>query len=729
MWKLYLFFSFVWLLSHTSDGQAFSPAVPRTGESARNPVQCDQYVAQILSKAEMLQHHARYQEAYQIYLQALETVRSCQSPRHQLPILISLAKFVKSRGNKAAGLAYLKQHLQITTALKSHSDSIVNYYRQADIYTAFGDFPRSLEVLLKAQSMAEKPPVSPLLTEIMTDLGMLYSLVGDYEQAFDYQKRALKRLKRGEVSKESALILARIGEAHLVQNQYREAIPYFRQALRQTQQLKLDTFSATLTGNLARTYVNLGDYEQTFAYARPIIKAFKKVNNQGFLTWTYITLARAYLNTQKPDSALVLALPAYQNSILLGSKENARDAASVLADIYARQNDYARAFQFQKAYNAYKDSLNSELTSRRVAFLEYNQKLLQKQSQIAQLQEEKVLNNRVVSQQRLVVLMLLLGLGAGAFLVRRLIMTNRRLKDSNQQLAMQKAEIDGQASRLKTQNEEIDQQRHQLQNTITELRKTQNQLVLKEKMASLGELATGIAHEIQNPLNFVNNFAIVSTTLVSEIKNHLNGTTDNKPLEVADTLTVNLDRIIHHGQRAESIIKGMLQHSHLGTGDRQPVDLNALAGDYLQQTHKSVCQKNKRLSDVRLYLDLQPCPDKVMAVPQDLGRVFVNLYTNAFYTLGEKMLQSADDYQPCIWLSSTCVDNRVILRVKDNGMGIPANIVHKIFQPFFTTKPTGQGAGLGLSLSYDIITKGYGGQLIVDTRWGKFTEFSISIPV
>ncbi len=729
MWKVYCLLSLVFLLLQTSTGQSLTPAIQRTEPSTLSSARCDQYVAQILSKTEALQQKQRYQETYQTYLQALQTVRNCPSPRYQLPILTSVAKFVKSRGNKTAGLAYLKQHLAITTALKSHSDSIVNYSRQADIYTAFGDYPRSLEVLLKAQSMAERPPVSPLLVETMSDLGLLYSLVGDYEQAFDYQNRALKRLKPGEVSKESALILARIGEAYLVQNQYREAIPYFRQALRQTQQLKLDTFSATLMGNLARTYVNLGDYEKTFAYARPIIKAFKKVDNQGFLTWTYVTLARAYLNTQQPDTALVLALPAYKNSVLLGSKENARDAASVLADIYARQNEYARAFQFQKAYNTYKDSLNSELTSRRVAYLEYNQKLLQKQNQIAQLQEEKVLNNRVLSQQRLVVLMLLSGLGAGAFLVRRLTITNRRLRDSNLQLAMQKAEIDGQASRLKTQNEEIDQQRHQLQNTITELRNTQNQLVLKEKMASLGELATGIAHEIQNPLNFVNNFAIVSTTLVSEIKNHLNRTTDNKPLEVADTLTVNLDRIIHHGQRAESIIKGMLQHSHLGTGDRQPVDINALAGDYLQQTYKSVCQKNKRLREVRLHVDLQPCPDKVMAVPQDLSRVFVNLYTNAFYTLGEKMLQSADDYQPCIWLSSTCVDNQVILRVKDNGMGIPANIVHKIFQPFFTTKPTGQGAGLGLSLSYDIITKGYGGQLIVDTRWGKFTEFSISIPV
>ncbi|OIN57930.1 tetratricopeptide repeat protein [Arsenicibacter rosenii] len=729
MWKVYGLISFVFLLSHTSVGQAFNPAIQSNEQSGLSAAQCDQFITRALQKADLLYQRQQYQSTYQTYVQALETARSCPAPRHQLPVLISFAKFLKSRGNKTAALAYLKQHLQITTALKSHSDSIVNYYRQADIYTAFGDFPRSLELLLKAQALAEKPPVSSLLVEIMSDLGLLYSLVGDYEEAFNYQKRALKILKPGEISKGSALILARIGENYLVNNRFREAIPYFKQALHQTQRLKLDTFAATVMGNLARAYVNLGDYKQTFYYGIPIVKKFKQVNNQGFLTWTYVTLARAYLNTQRPDSALVLALPAYRSGVLLGSKENARDAAGVLADIYAHQKDYLRAFQFQKAYTSYKDSLNNELTSRRVAYLEYNQKLLQKQSQIAQLEEEKVLNNRVVSQQRLVVLMLLIGLGAGAFLVRSLTQANHKLKYSNQLLAIQKAEIDEQAGQLKARNGEIDAQRKQLQNTVTELQKTQNQLVLKEKMASLGELATGIAHEIQNPLNFVNNFAIVSTTLVSEIKNHLNETTDSKPRQAADSLTVNLDRIIHHGQRAESIIKGMLQHSHLGTGDRQPVDINALASDYLQQSYKSVCQKNKQLNNVRLHLDLQPVPEKVVAVPQDLSRVFVNLYNNAFYTLGEKLLQAADDYQPGIWVSSTYVNNRVIIRVKDNGMGIPANIVHKIFQPFFTTKPTGHGAGLGLSLSYDIITKGYGGQLIVDTQWGKFTEFSISIPV
>ncbi len=285
---------------------------------------------------------------------------------------------------------------------------------------------------------------------------------------------------------------------------------------------------------------------------------------------------------------------------------------------------------------------------------------------------------------------------------------------------------------LEKKRKAIEETNTALQESLKELKAAQDQLIQSEKMASLGELTAGIAHEIQNPLNFVNNFSEVSIELLEEMKAELDqgNTTDAK--EIANDVIQNLEKINHHGKRADGIVKGMLQHSRSSSGVKEPTDINALADEYIRLCYHGLRAKDKSFN-ATIKTDFDESIGKVSVLSQDLGRVILNLLTNAFYAASLPSrgdLSGSDRLEnPTVWISTKKLDNRVIISVKDNGPGIPQKILSKIFQPFFTTKPTGQGTGLGLSLSYDIITKGHGGELKVETKEGEGTKFTISLPV
>jgi signal transduction histidine kinase len=266
-----------------------------------------------------------------------------------------------------------------------------------------------------------------------------------------------------------------------------------------------------------------------------------------------------------------------------------------------------------------------------------------------------------------------------------------------------------------------------LEKTLTNLQATQKQLVQSEKMASLGELTAGIAHEIQNPLNFVNNFSEVSTELVDEMKSEIKKGNYDEVNVIADDVKQNLEKINHHGQRAADIVKGMLQHSRSSSGVKEPTDINALADEYFRLAYHGLRAKDKTFN-ATMKTDFDESIGKIDIIPQDIGRVVLNLITNAFYAVNEKSKQGIADYEPTVSVVTKKVNHQVEIRVTDNGNGIPANIVDKIFQPFFTTKPTGQGTGLGLSLSYDIV-KAHVGELKVETKEGMGTEFIIQLPI
>lgn len=267
----------------------------------------------------------------------------------------------------------------------------------------------------------------------------------------------------------------------------------------------------------------------------------------------------------------------------------------------------------------------------------------------------------------------------------------------------------------------------QLQQSLNDLKATQAQLVQREKMASLGELTAGIAHEIQNPLNFVNNFAEVSEELVEELKTGLRTGQEAEVMSLADDLESNLNKIVYHGRRAELIVKGMLLHSRSDVGEKRLADLNTMADEYLKLSYQGA-RANNQAFNTRLITHFDESIGEVSCVPQEIGRVLLNLYTNAFYAVYQKQLASPAEYEPAVTITTRRADPWLEIIIRDNGLGIEPAIMEKIFQPFFTTKPTGQGTGLGLSLSYDIITKGHGGTLTVASDVGQFTEFTVRLP-
>ena len=247
-------------------------------------------------------------------------------------------------------------------------------------------------------------------------------------------------------------------------------------------------------------------------------------------------------------------------------------------------------------------------------------------------------------------------------------------------------------------------------------------------MASLGELTAGIAHEIQNPLNFVNNFSEVSAELVGEMEEELDKGDVSEAKAIASDVKQNLEKIRHHGKRADAIVKGMLQHSQTGSGAKELININSLADEYLRLSYHGLRAKDKNFN-AELITHYDEHLPKINVIPQDMGRVMLNLFNNAFYAVNQKSKTTDAYYKPEVSVTTLTENGHVIIKVKDNGTGIPDAIKDKIMQPFFTTKPTGEGTGLGLSLTYDMVVKGHGGSIKIDTKEGEYTEFTVSLPI
>jgi signal transduction histidine kinase len=281
---------------------------------------------------------------------------------------------------------------------------------------------------------------------------------------------------------------------------------------------------------------------------------------------------------------------------------------------------------------------------------------------------------------------------------------------------------------------ELTKQKEELEKTLSELRSAQTQLIQSEKMASLGELTAGIAHEIQNPLNFVNNFSDINSELIDEMIGETNSGNVEEANQIADNIKQNNAKIAFHGKRADGIVKSMLQHSRKNTGQKELTDINALCDEYIRLSYHGLRAKDKSFN-ADFKTDFDNSIGKINVVPQDIGRVLLNLFNNAFYAANEKQKAEGERWKaegvpfvPIITIVTKKLNGKIEIKVSDNGSGIPQNIVDKIFQPFFTTKPTGSGTGLGLSLSYDII-KAHGGEIKVETKEGEGTTFIIQLPV
>lgn len=290
--------------------------------------------------------------------------------------------------------------------------------------------------------------------------------------------------------------------------------------------------------------------------------------------------------------------------------------------------------------------------------------------------------------------------------------------------------------KVQARTAELENQKQVLQESLDTLKATQLQLVQKEKMASLGELTAGIAHEIQNPLNFVNNFSEMNTELLSEIrqalsKEKISPVAYDEISNLVSTMDGNLQKINFHGKRADDIVKGMLMHSRNTSGEKEPTDINALATEFFKLSYHGLRAKDKSFN-ATMKFELDEQAGQVILGPQEVGRVFLNLFNNAFYAVSDKKKKAGrlglSNYEPTVTLATKRLPESVRITVRDNGLGIPNDIREKIFLPFFTTKPSGEGTGLGLSLSYDIITKSHGGEMKIHTIENEFTEFIITLP-
>jgi two-component system NtrC family sensor kinase len=392
----------------------------------------------------------------------------------------------------------------------------------------------------------------------------------------------------------------------------------------------------------------------------------------------------------------------------LSVQKSKRDATKALSNNFAKKGDYAEAYKYYLQYSAYKDSLTLAATSRKLAALAYKQALLKKEGQIALLTKDRQLREQGSKRQ------LQLTLGLFGFII--LLVTILVILGRNNQVRRQV-------------NLKLNEQKEELQHALSELKTTQEQLIQSEKMASLGELTAGIAHEIQNPLNFVNNFSEVSTELVRELKEDYQKTDSPKEidLELINDIEGNLQKITEHGRRASSIIKGMLEHSRSSSGQKVQTDLNALVEEYLKLSYHGLRAKDNTFQS-KMVIELQSGLGEVLIVPQEIGRVLLNIFNNGFYAINQRKKAGINGYEPLLTVKTYKEDGQVKIVIRDNGNGISESVKQKIFQPFFTTKPTGEGTGLGLSLSYDVITKGHGGTIKVDSEENQFTEFTITLP-
>ncbi|GAB4018178.1 hypothetical protein GCM10028808_51910 [Spirosoma migulaei] len=567
-----------------------------------------------------------------------------------------------------------------------------------------GNYAKALEAHLESVQVAEAINDIDALARTYNNIGVLYSERKDSRKAIDYFKKTRALAEQLGNTDLTRTALSNIGADYAFLNRLDSALVYTRAAYELT--LRLNTSDAQIELiNLGNIYKRMGKNALALTYYKKSIPTSVAVRNDRTLSLTYLEMAEVFRKLNQPDSAIGYAKQSLQLAQAANTPVNILNAGKLLSELYETANPQQALVYFKLASVA-KDSLESAEKVRNFQNIEFTEKLRQQDL----LQAQEAYRSRIITY-------VLLGIISVFIVIALLLYRTNRHK--------QKANV-----LLQHQRDEINLQRDKAEQALTELKATQAQLVQKEKLASLGELTAGIAHEIQNPLNFVNNFSEVSTELVNELREEiLAGRTDDA-LDISDDLTQNLQKITHHGKRAGAIVKSMLEHSRASTGERTSTNINDLAEEYLRLAYQGQRAKNKGFT-CELVTNLDPTLGKVDIVAQDMGRVLLNLYNNAFYSVQDQAKQrgEASAYYPRVTVSTRFRNGQVEIRTADNGMGIPESILQKIFHPFFTTKPTGEGTGLGLSLSYDIVTKGHGGEMSVASREGEGAEFLIRLPI
>jgi two-component system, NtrC family, sensor kinase len=569
----------------------------------------------------------------------------------------------------------------------------------------------------------------------LTSLGNEFDTKGDLSQSLSLDFRGLSIAEDNHLLFEKVLCLSNIGDIFWDLNDYPRAISMFQQAfllsgtirnqpeLRSSRLLAEQSLGAVFMFNaqldssffyLQRLYdetltdpywhagslmffgdlqFRMGKHELGLNYLRQSIDLFQKDNNHYSLGDACRFISECFREMNMIDSSIIYAKRGLAEAQSIGYNSPIYYNSRALAELY-ESRDVGEALHYRKVFDTVND----------IYYGPAKVKDLQKALSDEQERQRKMEATAVAYRNKLKQY----GLLVGFFLV---LLVASILYRNNQQ--------------KKKANFLLQHQKEKVESTLAELKSTQSQLIQSAKMASLGELTAGIAHEIQNPLNFMNNFSEINAELIEELKMEVNGGNKDGVLAIADNIKANEEKIGHHGKRADAIVKGMLQHSQSGTGQREPVNINAVAAECLRLSYRGFQAKDKSF-EVSLQSDFDETIGMVPVIQQEIVRVLVNIFNNAFYAVDEKRKEQIRGYEPAVSVSTRKVGGKIDISVKDNGKGVPNNLRDKIFQPFFTTKPTGQGTGLGLSLSYDMV-KAHGGEIKLNTKDNEGSEFIIEL--
>jgi two-component system NtrC family sensor kinase len=445
--------------------------------------------------------------------------------------------------------------------------------------------------------------------------------------------------------------------------------------------------------------VGLQKYKQAMDMYDRYIKIADKENNEDMKIYLGIHTAKIYIQYKEYFMARKLLNDYIKRAGTDNYSQDKADAYASLSFLDSAEGKYKNAYQEYKLYIRNRDSVSDFKNDKKLVRVVKQHEFDVRDAEAKLLQDKKDVEVRESKNRQNLTIFALAIVILAVLAIAVVQLRNNKAKQKANML---------------------------LENALSDLKSTQQQLIQSEKLASLGELTAGIAHEIQNPLNFVNNFSEVNQELISEMKIEISKGNSEEVNAIANDIQENEEKISHHGKRADAIVKGMLQHSRTGAGQKDPVDVNVLADEYLRLSYHGFRAKDKSFNAL-MKTDFDITMGTIKIIPHDIGRVLLNLYNNAFYAVSEKAKHQPEGYEPMVSVSTRKVDRNIEIKVKDNGNGMAPKVVDKIFQPFFTTKPTGQGTGLGLSLSYDIV-KSLGGEIRVDTKEGEYTEFVVLIP-
>jgi two-component system NtrC family sensor kinase len=637
----------------------------------------------------------KYPGTISILASAAEALKKNGNTQLQVDTYVLMGNFSQSWFDYSGAVEYYDKALKLQGTVQHKYLASYNVSAIAGLYLRLHQADKARALLMNAAAAYQKAGDQPGIATVSLSLGYYAETNHDYAGAIAYYKRAIQISAKIDDKRLQSESENDIAWEYFLHKDYNKAYIHAKLAADYAKGLSFPTVYALST--LGSIYREAPDSVIAKAGLRPGRRYEKSV-----------ALLKGAINRGKRYDDIKFEM----------------DNLKELSLTYEKMGCYADAFKTYRYYVTKKDSTDS---------LKHETAIVAKEAQVNYSRKEDSLKyqqnitNGQLKQKKQQSYFFIAGI-AGLLILSLFIGLNYyNQRKSNKLLTEANDQVTNANHDLSEQREEIATQRNQLADTVTHLKAAQQQLIQTEKMASLGELTAGIAHEIQNPLNFVNNFSEVNREMVAELKEALQAGDIAEALVIACDLGQNEEKINHHGKRADSIVKGMLEHSRTGIGRKELTDLNKLTDEYLRLAYHGLRAKDKNFS-AELVTGFDAGLPPLNVVPQELGRVLLNLFNNAFYAVNQKQKTAGPGYKPEVTVMTASEKGNIVIKVKDNGNGIPGAIKEKIMQPFFTTKPTGEGTGLGLSLSYDIVVKGHGGTINVETKEGEYTEFIINFP-